>query len=520
MGWRSLLQWVSEHLAPAKQQQPAEVVKDVPQTGKVRVEDGQPPLSKLGTAEAEDLEQAPRTQFSGHPKEEIDLVIGLDFGTLSTRVVVRSPFVAGGRAVPVRWRVRPGLPPHFLPAALHESSNGEFALTPDWNELQDGNLKVDLMDRPDDSVTRARAAAYLGLTLREARGYVLDTQAEAYGRSRLRWAVHVGIPSAGYDDDDVKGAFLCVARAAWMLSRRSESPTLETALAALKGAANTAGIKEDQDVTGVEVFPEIAALVVGYARSRRRRAGLHVMMDVGGSTIDICGFGLLDDDGDDSYQLFTALVERIGIRELHQKRMDAIRHANTESLLRVPALLDPFSEVPAAGSEYVSTPSNPLCAEFQRLDKRYVEDCTNALMKVIVHLKRSRDPHSEAWTTGLSLFKAGGGAQHRLVAHAVDEANRRLANLLDAKGIDEKYLETLVGLDWSPEDGGQDGASGETPRDHGLVDPDTMAGRLGVAYGLGFDKFEIGEIVPPHDIDDVPPMPLRRLNEYTSKDHV
>ena len=154
------------------------------------------------------------------------------------------------------------------------------------------------MDRPDDLAARARAAAYLGLTLREARGYVLNTQAQEYGSYRLRWTVHVGVPSAGYDDRRVKSAFLRVARAAWFLSRRSGSPTLETATAALERTADGAAIEADRDVTGIEVYPEIAALVVGYARSRRRREGLHVIVDVGALTIDICGFGLRDHRGD------------------------------------------------------------------------------------------------------------------------------------------------------------------------------------------------------------------------------
>ena len=194
------------------------------------------------------------------------------------------------------------LPPHFLPAALHERANGELTLAPDWNEFEKRNLKTDLMDHPDDLAARARVAAYLGLVLREARAYVLDSQEQAYGSYRLRWAVHVGIPSAGYDDHRVKAAFLRVARVAWILSRRSESPSLEIAMAELNRAGDADAI-EDREFTGVEVYPEIAALVVGYARSRRRREGLHVMVDVGASTIDVCGFGLRNHDGDDEYSL-------------------------------------------------------------------------------------------------------------------------------------------------------------------------------------------------------------------------
>lgn len=482
-------------------------------------------------ARADDHTQTARTQFPGHSTETIDLVIGLDFGTLSTRVIVRSPYVGNGRAVPVLWQVRAEIPPHFLPVALREGTNGLLTLTSDWADGDVGNLKTDLMDRPDDATVRARAAAYLGLVLREARCYVLDTQAEAYGSYRIRWAVHLGIPSAGYDDDEIKGAFLSVARTAWMLSRRSESMTLATAMMELKGKDHAKAIEADPDVTGIEVVPEIAALVVGYARSRRRREGLHMIMDIGASTIDICGFGLEGRDGDDQYFLYTALVRRFGIRELHHRRIGAIRSANLEDSVRVPASLDPFSEVPAAGSDYVEAVAGRLRTELDSLDDSYSARCTQALLVVLKDLKTCRDPRSMAWKTGLPLFKTGGGSRHQLITRAVREANSRLNTLSGAARIDVQTLPTLETLDLarnrsrdlSAEEGGDDG-SGKPRRkssaDADWEDWDLLAERLGVAYGLSFDRFEIGDITPPREIDNMPPMPLGEPTEYISKDHV
>ena len=81
----------------------------------------------------------------------------------------------------------------------------------------------------------------------------------------------------------------------------------------------------------VDVVPEIAAEVVGYARSKHRREGLHVMVDVGASTIDICGFVLHAADGEDGdqYHLLTALVKRLGLHELHRAHSRFPGHALT-----------------------------------------------------------------------------------------------------------------------------------------------------------------------------------------------
>ena len=519
-----------QHAVENPSERELEVARGPAETGMARPDASQEPTQAV-SAKAGATMQSARTQFPGYATETTDLVIGLDFGTLSTRVVVRSPYVGDGRAVPVLWRVRANLPPHFLPVALREGPNGVLTLASAWTDREDGKLKTDLMDRPDDSTARARVAAYLGLTLREARSYVLDTQVEAYGSFRIRWAVHLGIPSAGYDDRSVKAAFLCVARAAWLLSLRSEPTTLETAMTALERAGDTGAIEADPDVTGIDVVPEIAALVVGYARSRRRREGLHVMMDVGASTVDICGFGLQGRDGDDKYFLYTALVSRLGIRELHHRRMEMIRRANAGHPVCVPSSLDPFTVVPVAGRDYVAAPADRLRTELDSLDDFYAENCTRAIMKVLLDLKKWRDPNSPAWTTGLPVFKAGGGGRHGLITRAVREANYRLTTMTLASRIDVQPLpmmQTLVVTrrrpeDLSPQDGGADGSGaprGGSSTELGWGNAESMAERLGVAYGLSFDRFEIGDVVPPHEIDDVPSMPLSEPTEYISKDQV
>ena len=42
--------------------------------------------------------------------------------------------------------------------------------------------------------------------------------------------------------------------------------------------------------------------------------------------------------------------------------------------------------------------------------------------------------------------------------------------------------------------------------------------RLAVAFGLSFDEFNIGDIVPPHQTPDVGPPNQRPMPEYISKD--
>jgi hypothetical protein len=66
-----------------------------------------------------------------HRREALDLVIGLDVGTAATKVVVRSPFYAGGRAVAVSFGdLGHRTSPYLLPTRLWIQSDGGLSLTP------------------------------------------------------------------------------------------------------------------------------------------------------------------------------------------------------------------------------------------------------------------------------------------------------------------------------------------------------------------------------------------------------
>ena len=438
------------------------------------------------------------TQFDGHrtDQESAYLVIGLDFGTSCTKVIVRSPYMARSRAVAIPWRHDGRDTVYLLPTALYRNGRGELELaaTDDATGDHFTDLKTALMDRPDDERARALAAAYLGVTLRTTRRWLLNNQADIYGQYFLRWALNLGIPSAGYDDEQVRATFGLVARAAWELSLESRALTLETAVRACRDAKGDGNPDAD---TPIEVVPEIVAEVVGYARSKRRRNGLHIVVDVGASTLDICGFNLHAPDGEDCYELLTALVERLGLNELHRKRVAAIRQAGARTSSRAPVTaLDPSSPIPVCGSDYVEQPSSVLREELTAVDDRHVLYCTNALMRVLMALKQHRYRRADAWKLGLPVFLAGGGRDFELIRKAMIHANKRFTEAVVAREIQWRRL----------------------PAPETLADNDVPNGRLDVAYGLSLDRFDIGEIHPPGEIPDDEPPAISTRPDYPSKD--
>lgn len=470
--------------------------------GRERVENGIRSGSRQVHGRAAPSEEAridaSATQYLGAANETTDLVVGLDFGTSCTKIVIRSPLAFRSRATAVKW-AGPGGSSYLLPSVLHETDNGQFELEPreGGHFALHVDLKTCLMDDPDSRLARARAAAYLGLALRAARRWFLETQHDVFGRFRLRWTLNMGIPSAGYDDLRVRGVFTDVARAGWRLSVHSDRFTLDAAVGALSGVDGE--VAEARTLEHVDVIPEVVAEVVGYARSKHRREGLHVIMDVGASTVDICGFVLHSADGDDRYELLTALVERLGLRELHLKRIRAVESAGKRAV--VSPVPSPLEAIPPSGRSYVECPSIQLDEDLDNIDEKYRKDCKDALMRVLMGLRKRRDPNSQHWETGLPVFVAGGGGGFGLIVEAIDQSDVHLRKAITARGgIRQAHLGVP---DLSNDDIGPE-----------------LVGRLDVAWGLSFDSFDIGEISPPHRIADVSAMSQRPKREIVGKDQV
>lgn len=428
------------------------------------------------------------------PREPIDLTIGLDFGTSSAKVVIRSPYLGRENATVVRWSNGRGGETPLLPTSLQEGPDGRFRIDHDDGPSHQ-DIKVALLDEPDSLEARAVAAVYLAWVLRSSRQYVLANQAKVYGKYFLRWALNLGIPSAGYDDEATKEAFRIVGEVAWNLSVQSRSPTLDDARSYLSGE-----LPDDQDVR-VEVIPEIVAAVHGYAQSRERREGLHVILDVGASTIDVCGFILHAPEDEDNYELLTALVEPLGVHALHRTRLHAIRETGCSARPGLPAsAADPFASVPTAADDYVEDPPIELLEELHRIDAAYRTECGAALLRELWSLRTRRHPLAAHWESGLPIFVTGGGRDFPSIGKALRHAEAETRKLaVDVSAFRYGALSSTLDA-WGNE-----------------KIEDELKERLAVAYGLSF--VEIGHVRGPQQIPDrklVPPeeMPQRPVRDY------
>src|SRR5437879_3105244 len=77
----------------------------------------------------------------------LDLVIGFDFGSSSTKVAVRTPYFSGGRVVAVGLRQEAkGLARYLLPTRIAIGEEGSLSLEPHTDGILHSDLKIRFMD--------------------------------------------------------------------------------------------------------------------------------------------------------------------------------------------------------------------------------------------------------------------------------------------------------------------------------------------------------------------------------------
>src|SRR5690606_19730150 len=279
--------------------------------------------------------------------KQCELIIGLDFGTSSTKVVIQAPDLQGSPSFPVDFGPLAHKSSRYLLPTKLWVRDGKFSIAPQPNGRVISNLKTALL--VDPSVTAAAhdidrrrnseaiAAIYLALVLRYCRKWFLETKAGLVRHfGRLVWSVNLGVPSPCIEDNEQNRSFRRVGKTAWLLSTLPEDTISFSRAREELDRVDDPDYWDpsDESICDFDIIPEIAAGAVGYALSDRRRDGLHVMVDIGASTVDICTFLLTTDKEvlTDRYSLLIADVQEYGIARVHDERIRAIeqvwqRHA-------------------------------------------------------------------------------------------------------------------------------------------------------------------------------------------------
>ena len=408
--------------------------------------------------------------------EDLFVIIGLDFGTSSTKVIVRLPFEPGEPtiAIPAPAPCRSGDDPYLWQTVLWVQGDGAFLPWPEPGADVLGALKQGLIQGRAETaipasgalaVTRTHAGtAYLAFVVRYVKGWLRANRPDHFRGRRPVWFVNVGIPTASYDDVHIFKSYRRIAAAALQLAKIDAPVTLEAVKFFFEDphVVDAANSDEAAEALGVAVFPEAAAEMTGFAKSSRNAPGLYLLVDVGAMTLDTCMF------------------------RLNQHASQANRYAFMAADVR-PLGVDAFHWFLAEG----------------KTESGFIEQCRRTLNSVVWETKRSRDPHAETWKPGndVPVFLAGGGAANRLHQDVVESVGTWLKRDVRNDGI--RRLELPV------------------PKTTDLPEHLADFGRMVVAWGLSYPPTDIGRIDAMSDIEDISPREVVASGDrFVSKDHV
>jgi hypothetical protein len=443
---------------------------------------------------------------------KIDIVLGVDFGTSSTKVILRIPNFTGDPAfaVPFGDLAHNSLK-YLLPTSLSIESDGRCSLAPIKNSSILTNIKIGLMRNPNGTISSVSgttinespltvSAAYIALVLRYVRAWFIENKREIFGEYSLNWICNFGLPAAIDDDSVLRDSYNLACKAAWLLSRQTGPITISGARKAITDI-RSARFSEDDMPWDLTLMPEVVAEVAGYARSQFRNEGLHLLVDVGASTLDVCSFILHKKQGDDDVSILTADVGSLGAKELHFDRIKAAKLSIDVHAKNIFEEDDLVGMIPNSLDVYAPE-TEVICKKISEAQNIFKAECNNLLYKTLVDLRKRRDPNSPRWSDTLPVFLCGGASAMTMYQDSVSGISEGL----------KKFISSSQGARLMP-----------------MLKPESLVAdvddesyhRLAVAWGLSHEDFNIATYSRPSEIEDVPPPPVRNFaNNFVSKDMV
>lgn len=293
-----------------------------------------PSFDEMSKSRRITIDESPcKTQLAHRSDIEVQMVIGLDLGTATTKVVIGDPYNRQFFAVP--FVSEPATVSDYLAptAILQDAENNIIIDSTDRPGIR-RDIKLNLMREENTKNTDAAVlhmAGYIAQIVRYSLRWFLSEHADQYRDTKLFWTLALGLPADSARQQALEKCFrlaaITGAQAAISDATRINSADLGMLLQQVK--SDRGRFYERELGTGkgiIAVVPEIAAQVVGFYRSRRwdPNRPISFLMDIGAGTLDAAVFSLTDFDKDSelSFNCFTCRVSELGVLRLHSERIE------------------------------------------------------------------------------------------------------------------------------------------------------------------------------------------------------
>lgn len=262
---------------------------------------GQPRIMKKGAVVA----SVHRTQF----------IIGLDFGTSYTKVAV-----SGLENI---YIVELLTDQHLIPTRFFVDKNGVCNLNSDrYKEVAVD--KVKLIEGKARTADLVVMVAYCALILKSTRHWAMINESQRLANYDIDWLLNVGLPTESSQDRKLTDNYRTIMHAAWKFSTLKHNFKLQDIEDYLAFDEDPEHMSSDEfmglDGDCLSLFPEFIGQIQSYIRSPQRQKFAHLLIDVGGGTVDVAVFRVIESDGEYRYPLYGKRVRTLGAVVLEKKR--------------------------------------------------------------------------------------------------------------------------------------------------------------------------------------------------------
>ncbi len=252
----------------------------------------------------------------GADEADLDLVLGFDFGSTSSKLVMRFPYEEGlgSFAVPGIEELYADGHPYYWDTKVWECTSGAFSLTPEPGALLHNHLKVSFLRENHAATSRLSKSqvvltAYLAMMIRQALGWLWQRLERALNGRAIAVSANFGFPAETGGSSPQLDSFTLCAKAALQLATSASEISAEKVEAALENETHNCASQS----TAVLVVPEFIGAVMGYFHSSQKKDGQFMICDFGGLTVDAVCFGFFQSsNGDPIVKIYGSAVAPFG----------------------------------------------------------------------------------------------------------------------------------------------------------------------------------------------------------------
>ncbi len=409
--------------------------------------------SIFGNSDVEEYHSRLSSSSYGVSPRERDkkiLVLGLDFGSTCSKVIVRFPYETIGNApeaIPAVPCMADETNPYYWKSEVFRDQNGVFSLIPSNSSVSCNDLKMPFIRRAESGKTELTqddlpVIAYLSLMVKQSLGWVCKKHSN-FSIEDVTAELNFGFPTDSFEQTVSLKKFKKVLS---IVTKIIEDQA-DVSLISINKYIELSKSQTIETETRFSVIPEIVAAVTGFANSNESKVGEYIIVDIGGLSIDYA---------------FFKIREYPSSKEIN------------------------FGIIAAGSKKYG--------VEILKNSQRSDSDMSQLLCyKIIGLLKQAFDRRSnpsELWLgKEIPVFFTGGGRSLPAYHTSIGLLNDTVKSLKYSRKGEPRDIHRFNGLD------------------HSEV-PDRVPNRLVVAYGLSFPELEIPDWYTPSQHETAEEAPI------------